>query len=106
MSLLLQSVLIGADDDFSTTLSSDEDYYDYDEPKTNVLSNSTHHWANCTFNGEIYFDAECTEWMRNFYIILSISLAGIAIFIAFVIFFRKKSFTNDFDDTERLVESN
>lgn len=92
-----------------TNSSTEENYddYDADEPTTTtVINNSSYHWENCTFNGTVYFDDECTEWMRNFYIILTISIAGMALFIFAFVYCGKRCLSNRNGDFERLIENN
>jgi hypothetical protein len=87
----------------------DEDYEDEeDDLTTTTISapNTTDHYQNCTFNGTVYFDDECTEWMRNFYVILSLTIVGMVGFIFAVLYCSKKfCFNRDSQDFERLVES-
>jgi hypothetical protein len=98
-----------ADTKYTTKLESDEDYEgeeDAQEKMTTVFpSNTTDHHQNCTFNGTVYFDDECSEWMRNFYIILSLSIVGMIGFMLTVFYCRKLFCVDTSRDFERLVES-
>lgn len=88
----------------STTTDNDDDY-DVDDvtSTTTIVNNSTE--RNCTFSGKVYHDEDCAEWMRNFYIILSISLAGMTLFIVGFIFCGRRFFGRRNGDFERLIES-
>ena len=102
--LLFQIFLIQAESTVSSS-TSDDDYYD-DEGSGSAEGNSTIHWRNCSFNGTVYFDDECAEWMRNFYIILSFSVAGMILFVLFFLYCAKKCCLRNVDGFERLVSSN
>ena len=75
-------------------------------PSTTILpSNTTDHYQNCTFYGTVYFDDECSEWMRNFYIILVFTIIGMFGFIFAVFYCSKKFGIQRSGDFERLIES-
>lgn len=106
--LMLQLHFINAGDSKSSS-EVDEDYEDEVlgdfMPTTTTTPNTTDHYQNCTFNGTVYFDEECAEWMRSFYIILSLTIVGMVAFIFGVLFCRKKFCRENSGDFERLVES-
>lgn len=91
-----------------TTVEVDEDYEGEEEPvpiTTVAPSNSSDHYQNCTFNGTVYFDDECSEWMRNFYILLFLIFVGMIGFILAIFYCRSRFCSSDTADFERLVES-
>lgn len=100
--VLLQSLIKAESNVTSSTL--DEEDYD-EESSGSPDGNSTDHWRNCTFNGTVYFDDECAEWMRSFYIILSFSVAGMILFVLVFLYCAKKFCTRTGDGFERLVTS-
>lgn len=102
--ILFQASLIRAEGYDSSSISDE----DYDDEESSEISNvnSTDHWRNCTFNGTVYFDDECAEWMRTFYIILSFSVAGMILFVLIFLYCAKKYCSRNGDDTERLISFN
>lgn len=84
----------------------DEGYVEQDTKNRFVevpVGNGSDHWENCTFNGTVYFDDECAEWMKNFYVILTISVAGMALIgVAVVLLFCRSRRGDDF---QRLIEN-
>lgn len=86
----------------------DEGYVEQDTKNRFVevpVGNGSDHWANCTFNGTVYFDDECEEWMRNFYVILTISVAGMALFVLLLFCCRSRLCSRRGDDFQRLIEN-
>lgn len=106
MLLVFQMHLLKAGD-VKSNLEIDEDYEGEEDnlTTTTIEPNSTDHHQNCTFNGTVYFDEECTEWMRNFYVILTLTIIGMVGFIVSVLYCSKKFCYNNSGDFERLVES-
>lgn len=114
--VLLQLQLINATKSSSSSSSSEEDYDEglndsskLSEPESGsseTVNVFTDHWKNCTFNGKMYFDDECTEWMRNFFIILSVCVIGMITFVFFFVYCCKKfcCSSNENGDFQRLVE--
>ena len=85
---------------------SDEDSYDEtDGPNDDSEINESDHLKNCTFNGTTYFDDECAEWMRNFYIILTLTVAGMALYLALFLFCRTMRFFKRDNDFVRLIDN-
>lgn len=106
--ILFQLFLIKAESTDSLSISDenkDEDDYDDEGSGSSGSGNSTVHWRNCTFNGTVYFDDECAEWMRTFYIILSFSVAGMILFVLIFLYYAKRCCSRNGDDTERLISS-
>lgn len=126
--MLFQLHLLNADKSTSDS-KSDEDDYDDDGSGSIDLENIVHdiadHWRNCTFNNIVYYDDECSEWlkifntksdhfhrfdflyfrMRNFYLILSLSALGLIVFFLMVVFCtRKYCCSRNAADFERLIE--
>lgn len=85
--------------------SSEEEDYDDEGITTTIIHNPTDHFANCTFNGKIYYDEECSEWMRNFYISLSVSMIGMILFLLAFIYCSKRCCSRTNGDFDRLIEN-
>jgi hypothetical protein len=104
--LVFQLHLIKAGNSKSKSSSETDEDYEGEEDNFTTKPNTTDHYQNCTFNGTVYFDEECAEWMRNFYVYLSITIIGMVGFIVAVLYCSKKfCFNNSPEDFERLVES-
>lgn len=107
--VLFQLHLLRAD---GTTTSTTVDEDDYDEEvydskeNTDIVDNIVEHWKNCTFNHVVYYDYECDEWMRNFYIALSLTALGLLLFLLMAVYCgRKYCCSRPAPDFERLIEN-
>lgn len=73
--MLFQLHLLSAGE---TTPASDEDDYDDDGSGSfdleNIVQDIADHWRNCTFNNIVYYDDECSEWLK-----ILINIANLAI---------------------------
>lgn len=114
--LVFQLHLLRADDSTSTTTpssksnsdsnsKSDEDYEN--EAINDIVSEvktTIDHWRNCTVNGNTYYDDDCEEWMRDFYVAMSLTVAGVVLIVLATFWIvRRFCCSRGRDDFERLI---
>lgn len=102
--LILQSYLLNAEDSNSVSSSSSEEDYENEQEASTQPENTTDiHSVNCTFNGKIYYDDECVEWMRSFYLVLSFTILGMVLFCVAIVYFGRRFCLRNSNDHEPLI---